>query len=204
MLKVKEIFRSIQGEGPNVGTPAVFIRLSGCNLKCSWCDTDHESDAQESSESAIMSHVLGLLTSNRFVVITGGEPLLQDLSQLLDLLIAEDITIQIETNGTLYPSWLERFVEFGEISDYQISIICSPKAGHSIQTDLTPFIVAYKIVAGFGDRIRPNDFDGDIFIQPRDDHDLEKNKINLQLCLELCYACGYRLSLQTHKLIGIP
>ena len=99
-----EIFYSLQGEGTRMGTPTVFLRLAGCNLHCSWCDTKYSwkkglSMPAEEVVPRIMAH------DCRALVITGGEPLMQQeaLEQLLALL-PQDMFIEMETNGTLVPS----------------------------------------------------------------------------------------------------
>lgn len=99
-----EIFASLQGEGTRMGVPAVFLRLAGCNLHCRWCDTKHSwSKGIELSEAEIAQRILQYGLRN--LVITGGEPLLQQdaLAELLTLLPA-DLFIEIETNGTLLPT----------------------------------------------------------------------------------------------------
>jgi 7-carboxy-7-deazaguanine synthase len=107
-----EIFFSIQGEGANIGRPAVFLRLALCNLKCVWCDTRYAWDWQqfdsrqnmlempvESVETQILAYKC------RYVVITGGEPLIQKLTliPLLERLKSAGFYVEIETNGTLNP-----------------------------------------------------------------------------------------------------
>lgn len=99
---VNEIFFSMQGEGKDIGRPAVFIRLTGCNLRCRWCDTAYAFyDGREMGIEAIMEDVekYGI----KRVCITGGEPLLQkdELTALVDELLKGDYEISIETNGSL-------------------------------------------------------------------------------------------------------
>ena len=96
--KITEIFYSIQGEGFWVGTPCIFIRLSGCNLSCSWCDTKHEIK-KELNESEILEEIKQYPT--KMVVITGGEPTQQLLIDLLMGLKMAGYKIHLETNGTI-------------------------------------------------------------------------------------------------------
>ena len=100
MLKVNEIFYSIQGESSYLGIPFVFVRLTGCNLKCSYCDTKY---AYEEGEEFELEQVIEEIKKYkcRYVEITGGEPLLQDETPfLVDSLIDKDFTVLVETNGT--------------------------------------------------------------------------------------------------------
>ena len=96
-MKVNEIFYSLQGEGHYTGTPAVFVRFAGCNLRCWFCDTDFEK-GDEMSEDEIVEAVLQYPT--RYVVITGGEPTLQITASLCDKLRAHGLYLMMETNGT--------------------------------------------------------------------------------------------------------
>jgi organic radical activating enzyme len=99
-----EIFYSLQGEGPRCGTPAVFLRLAGCNLHCSWCDTRYSwAPGCELGVDEVAARLLSYGCPS--VVITGGEPLLQagELARLLALL-PPDFYIEVETNGTLSPT----------------------------------------------------------------------------------------------------
>lgn len=97
MYRVNEIFYSLQGEGANTGTPAVFVRFSGCNLSCFFCDTDFTSYTEMSVED-IVSAVSAFPA--RLVVLTGGEPSLQVDRKLVDALHAVNKYLAIETNGT--------------------------------------------------------------------------------------------------------
>ena len=98
MMKVNEIFYSLQGEGYHSGTPAVFVRFSGCNLRCPFCDTQHE-EGIEMSEAEIVEAVKTYPAS--LVVVTGGEPAMQLTEGLVDALHAAGKYVSVETNGTL-------------------------------------------------------------------------------------------------------
>ena len=99
-----EIFYSLQGEGARAGSPAVFLRLAGCNLHCSWCDTKHSwGRGIAMAEDELAAKIRGYDSPG--LVITGGEPLLQAeaIEQLLCLL-PESMYVEIETNGTIAPT----------------------------------------------------------------------------------------------------
>lgn len=119
MYKVHEIFYTLQGEGAHSGIPAVFVRFSGCNLKCPWCDTDF-ADYTEMSAAEIVASALDLYDvpnqRRKMCVLTGGEPSLQVDRPLLDALHEAGFYICIETNGT-HP-----------LPDGIDWITCSPKA----------------------------------------------------------------------------
>ena len=111
-MQVNEIFKSIQGEGPNFGKPAIFLRTAQCNLKCTWCDTkytwdwenyDFTKEVKEMPIDEIKKKILDL--EIKHLVITGGEPLLQqdDLADLLSFL-KPDFYVEIETNCTIVPN----------------------------------------------------------------------------------------------------
>lgn len=112
-MKINEIFYSLQGEGKSVGKPTLFIRLSGCNLKCKFCDTKHHINGHE-----ITNKERELLAKNESWTITGGEPLLQQEELLKMIREHSPRDVEIETNGTIIPSlFLVRRVTFN----------CSPK-----------------------------------------------------------------------------
>lgn len=98
-MKVNEIFYSIQGEGVYAGNSAIFVRFSGCNLKCPFCDTDFKKYT-EMDEYEIVLEVMKQSSSCKFVVLTGGEPTLQVNSKLLELLHNKGYFVAMETNGT--------------------------------------------------------------------------------------------------------
>ena len=95
--RINDIFYSLQGEGHNTGRAAIFIRFSGCNLKCPFCDTDF-SQYEELSDDDIIERIKDF--PSRFVVLTGGEPSLQVDTPLIDKLHAHGYEIAMETNGT--------------------------------------------------------------------------------------------------------
>lgn len=110
--KINEIFKSIQGEGANLGKEVIFIRFSGCNLSCKWCDTSHENYILMSVDE-IVEKIKELNCKN--IIFTGGEPTIYNLFYLLYNL--KDFWIGIETNGTNIKAYRKNF-------DY---ISCSPK-----------------------------------------------------------------------------
>jgi len=207
-LDVQEIFPTLQGEGPYVGQPSVFIRLGGCNLACSFCDTEFESYKKISLEK-IIQETLKLAKNadgkiiRKLIVITGGEPLRQPISKLCRELIKLDFLIQIETNGTIFRKLPKA-----------VKIICSPKISnnkyHPIRPDLLPRINALKFIISktnknYSDiaQIGQKDFNIPIYLQPMDEYDESKNRANIEHALNLCQNHGYFLSLQTHKILAI-
>lgn len=116
-INVTEVFTSVQGEGPSVGQPAVFLRLSACNLACVWCDTpyswdwkrfDRDAETQRIDVAELADSLAADLETVGLLIITGGEPLIQqrDLIALLELVRAKvaNVRFEIETNGTIAPS----------------------------------------------------------------------------------------------------
>jgi 7-carboxy-7-deazaguanine synthase len=104
-LKINEIFPSIQGEGLRMGVPALFIRFSGCNLKCAFCDTKY---AWQAGQEMTIDSICEKIKKNRadfpaqWVCLTGGEPLFQNIGGLVQRLKAENLKIQVETNATFF------------------------------------------------------------------------------------------------------
>lgn len=128
-LFVSEIFDSVQGEGPSQGFPCTFLRLAGCNLTCVWCDTDYswnwtKYDVREQTLTEGVALLAARFATSRRLVITGGEPLLQQraLEQLFGAL-PPSLPIEIETNGTLAPS----LAVAARVDQWNVS----PKLSHS-------------------------------------------------------------------------
>ena len=103
-LRIAEVFPSVQGEGLRLGEPTIFVRLAGCNLRCSFCDTKYArtGGAMRTRDSVVAEgRELRLDFPADWVCLTGGEPLLQDISGLLRDLKKEGLKVQVETNGTV-------------------------------------------------------------------------------------------------------
>jgi organic radical activating enzyme len=195
-LKLKDVFYSLQGEGPFAGWPAVFIRMSGCNMTCDFCDTDHSIVMKVNSKAAweLAHHEANGRT--KLVVITGGEPFLQDLEPLVTLFLEDNWIVQIESNGTIVP-------EDGLPWD-EIHLVVSPK---DASVALFPQAKAVKYVLRKGEIPSPGQIvEGrkiPIYVQPIDDKDEVKNRENLIWCRDLALSEGWRLSLQVQKIINV-
>lgn len=191
-MRVNEIFYSLQGEGFFTGTAAVFVRLSGCNLRCSFCDTDHDS-GREMSVREIVDAILPYPT--RHVVITGGEPALQLSDQLVDTLHSHGYFIQIETNGTR------------ELPDGIDWITCSPKYARLVLTSVDELKIVYEgpqseAAIMTAKATIPAKY---LCVQPCHTPDPERNAGILAGCIDFVKSNPeWRLSLQTHKLLNIP
>ncbi len=206
-LEIKSIFRTIQGEGPFVGMPAVFIRLGGCNLACNFCDTDFE-DFNILTINSIIEEVKKLTINIKLVVITGGEPFRQPIELLCHKLINLDYIVQIETNGTLYRNLPDK-----------VHIVCSPKVtkngtrknGYSLlRDDLLSRINAIKFLVAKNipeysniPEVGQSKYNIPVFIQPMDQNNPLLNKQNEKLAIDLALKYGHRLSIQIHKILGI-
>ncbi len=193
-LEVVSIFPTLQGEGPNSGWPAIFIRLGGCNLACSFCDTEFE-NFSEMDLTEILTRVQKLYTNQKLIVITGGEPFRQPIAKLCEELIKLGYKVQIETNGTL----------FREIPP-EVEIICSPKGIATIRPDLHERVTAFKFIISAANpeynHVAVNT-NKPIYVQPMDEYDAGKNARNVEYTRDLALEKGYNLSLQLHKIIGI-
>ncbi len=220
-LWVQEVFYTLQGEGPFAGQPAVFVRLAGCNLSCFWCDTEFESSTWRPDLDELIAAVEKVRPEFcQLIVLTGGEPFRQNIKPFIEraLALTEELIVQIETNGTLY-------VELPESE--RIHIVCSPKTT-SLNQRLVPKISSYKYLiadgqydsldglpiestqkAGVVARIaRPQaGLQGQIpqvFVMPIDATAAAVSQANTQAAVKVALEFGYRLTLQTHKITGIP
>lgn len=107
---INSIFQSIQGEGIHTGAPAIFIRLCGCNLKCTFCDTDYSAGKEMSlreiqNELRVLRSIFSSAPGSLLVVVTGGEPLIhENLGDLLEVIREDGFKVELETNGTIRPT----------------------------------------------------------------------------------------------------
>lgn len=208
---VKEIFLTLQGEGVHAGRRAVFLRFSGCNLWtgreedrasaiCQFCDTDFVGMDGEnggryaaSDLAAKVATLWGEGAEHRYVVLTGGEPMLQVDDALVDALHAESFTIAIESNGTIatHPG---------------IDWVCiSPKAGSElVQRKGDELKLVWPQAGSDAGAMQEWDFAHHL-IQPMDSGDSALNEANRQAAIDfVTQNPQWRLSLQNHKLLGLP
>jgi 7-carboxy-7-deazaguanine synthase len=206
---VKEIFYTLQGEGTHAGRPAVFCRFSGCNLWtgreedranaiCSFCDTDFFGVGPDGGKFRTAGDLVVAVESvwpssngygKRFVVCTGGEPLLQLDRPAIDAFHERGFEVAIETNGTLRPP-------------NGVDWICvSPKAGSkTILRSGNELKLVYPQNGAEPEAFERDDF-AQFYLQPMDGPDLARN---MELAVEYCLAHPqWKLSLQTHKFLGI-
>ena len=205
MFKVNEIFYSLQGEGRNTGRAAVFIRFAGCNLRCSFCDTEFDSYREMSAEEIV--DAISVWPS-RFVVLTGGEPTLQVDDAFVDLLHQHGYEVAMESNGTrpaprnldwltVSPKdwwkasggwWTEHRSRINEVK-----IVFDEDTPARLSSTHNPQLIIQnsKPITLYS-------------LQPCDTGDAERNVRILHLCIEyIKQHPQWRLSLQTHKLVGI-
>ena len=209
---VKELFYTLQGEGANAGRPAVFLRFAGCNLwsgreadradaVCRFCDTDFVgtdgpgggkfATAEDLARAVAAAWPPGAAPeARRLVVCTGGEPLLQLDAPAIAALHQEGFEVAVETNGTIAaPAGLDW-------------ICVSPKAeAPLVQTSGQELKLVFPQIGAEPERFRGLAF-AHFFLQPMDGPDRVRNTaLAVRYCLE---HPEWRLSLQTHKMLGIP
>jgi 7-carboxy-7-deazaguanine synthase len=210
--QVKEIFYTLQGEGAHAGRPAVFCRFAGCNLwsgreqdrasaVCRFCDTDFVGTdgtlgGRFDSAAALAAQIAALwpagFATQRFVVLTGGEPLLQVDTALIDALHAQSFEIAVETNGSIAApegiDWLCVSPKAGapwvQRQGHELKLVW-PQSGFSLAD-----MQAMQNLAFSHHRLQPLD---DVL-----------QKRNTEICIDLCLQQPvWKLSMQTHKVTGI-
>ncbi|WP_420807482.1 7-carboxy-7-deazaguanine synthase QueE [Alteromonas flava] len=221
MLKVNEVFETIQGEGSFTGVPAIFVRLQGCPVGCPWCDTQHTWVVDDSAQIPVtdllakradspqysnltVSDLIQVFAQEhytaRHVVITGGEPCMYDLTDLTQTLHAQGFSTQIETSGT-----------FEVRCDDATWVTVSPKidmpGGYSVLPSAMARANEVKHPIAMQKHI--DDLDALLADNPvRDDVSISLQPISqrpraTELAISTCIQRNWRLSLQTHKYLGI-
>ncbi|SFU26934.1 7-carboxy-7-deazaguanine synthase QueE [Xenorhabdus koppenhoeferi] len=218
---INEIFQTLQGEGVFTGVPSVFIRLQGCPVGCSWCDTKHtwekEADKQQPMQNILLktqdSDLWGVATarqliniftrqgySARHIVITGGEPCLYDLRPLTETLESEGYQCQIETSGT-------HTILCSDKTWVTISPKVKMRGGCQVLPEAMKRADEIKHPVGRERDIEALDelltmLDGNpvpiIALQP-----ISQKEEATRLCIETCIARNWRFSMQTHKYLNI-
>lgn len=220
ILDVIEIFQTIQGEGPYTGHPAVFVRLAGCNLQCPFCDTQYTEGRRGLSVGDIVTDVFEVRKRHtKLVVITGGEPLRQNIAPLVGELVNSGLNVQIESNGVYALTPEMRLLALTP----NVMLVISPKTSR-INAAIHHYAAAFKYVVqdGFQDPVDglptvalghkatphvarpPADFKGLIIVNPMDAKDPQANSNNVAAAVSACMDFGYALGLQVHKIVNLP
>jgi len=193
-MRVNEIFYSLQGEGHYTGAAALFVRFSGCNLRCPFCDTEHEA-WKEMSEEEIMSEIAK--TAAPIVVFTGGEPALQLTSSLVERVHWLNKRVHVETNGTVA---LPDNVDWVTLSPKNAFLgdAASPVIGHADEIKvLFDGVHKPEMYPQYGEHVLR-------YLQPLDCGDARRNSATVTATVEYIKRNPmWRLSLQTHKIINI-
>ena len=196
MYRINEIFYSLQGEGYHSGTPAVFVRFSGCNLRCVFCDTQHQEGIMMSLQEIV--NEINKYPIAPLVVLTGGEPsLFIDEDFVAELKLKTGKTIAIETNGTRpLPSNLDW-------------VTLSPKTAFE-GGDIEPCVLRscdeLKVVYLGQDLTQYETIKAQHrFLQPCFSDDESRRQTNMKACLKAVQEYpGWCLSLQIHRILGLP
>ncbi|PHM67377.1 7-carboxy-7-deazaguanine synthase QueE [Xenorhabdus stockiae] len=218
---INEMFQTLQGEGVFTGVPAVFIRLQGCPVGCSWCDTKHtwekEADKQQSMENILVKsqdsdtwgaatpeQIINLFTRQgytaRHIVITGGEPCLYDLRPLTESLENAGYQCQIETSGThaihcTDKTWVTVSPKVKMRGGYKVL----PEAMNRANEIKHP-VGRERDIESLDDLLTMLDENNRpvIALQP-----ISQKEEATRLCIETCIARNWRFSMQTHKYLNI-
>lgn len=221
-------FYTIQGEGPYAGYPAVFVRLHGCNLRCWFCDTQfsdpddpHISIQDLADQVNAQAHTGELKELTDLVVITGGEPLRQNIVPFVDLLLGKyQRFVQIETAGSVWPAGLEALC-----THPYLKIVCSPKTP-TVHPMILKYANCFKYVIGQNTKISddgtvfastqdaegtlrplakpdPSRKECHVYLSPMDEYQSAVNEANRARVGELALHHGFVAGVQMHKLMSI-
>lgn len=219
--KINEVFESIQGEGAHTGIPSIFVRLQGCPVGCAWCDTKHTWEIDENlqmSSTKVMaqnaetanwftvttSQLLDLFKHHGYhakkVILTGGEPCMYDLTELTTTLIENGFSVAVETSGTfevkVHPdTWVTVSPKVDMKGGYEIitsALLRANEIKHPVamQKHIDELDTLLQV---FGENKLPL-----IYLQP-----ISQQSRATELAVQTCIRRNWRLSLQTHKFIGI-
>jgi 7-carboxy-7-deazaguanine synthase len=218
--KINELFETIQGEGAFTGQPSIFIRLQGCPVACSWCDTKHTWDINledEVNTSAMLTKkeesqtwsalsitdVLAVITAQGYqakhIVITGGEPAMVDLLPLCEALEQQGLSCQLETSGTfeLHVSdkcWVTVSPKVNMKGGYKIlnsAMLRANEIKHPVATE--QHVDDLKALL-----VEHNIVDTQVYLQP-----ISQKERATALAIKTCIENNWRLSVQVHKYLGI-
>lgn len=193
-MRVNEIFYSIQGEGAHSGEAAIFVRLSGCNLLCEFCDTEHR-PYKDLTEDEICSQIAEF--PSRLVVITGGEPTLQLTKSLIQKIHALGKMVAIETNGT---HEIPQGVDWVTVSPKSLFVGAKglPVINHAQEVKVVYNGIQWADDPTFGITA------AHYFIQPCDTGNEERNREIINQCVQFIKENPtWKLSLQTQKILRV-
>lgn len=216
-LQVHSIFPTIQGEGPFCGERALFFRLNGCNLRCPGCDTEYTAPSKWSAgvrAPFMASHAKSIgWAEGALIVITGGEPLRQNIAPAVQHLLEAGYRVQVETNGVLCRDDLPW-------DHPRFSVVCSPKTNRIHET-IRQRAIAFKYVLQHGQvdeedglpkralmhpaapRVARPPAGALVYVQPMDEADATANALNLDATIRSAMTFGHRLQIQVHKIINM-
>lgn len=192
-MRVNDIFYSLQGEGYHTGRAAVFVRFAGCNLRCSFCDTEFDSYREMTADEIVTA--ISQYPA-RFVVLTGGEPTLQVDEAFVDLLHQHSFEVAMESNGTR-PA--PQNLDWLTVSPKRLRGKAKEDTGKRLPDEL-------KVI--FDEDTDPETYLSTLhapllFLQPCDIGNVERNAVIINKCVDYIKEHPeWRLSLQTHKLVG--
>ena len=208
MKRINDIFYSLQGEGYNTGRAAVFIRFAGCNLRCPFCDTEFDSYREMSDEEILtavkaLTSEYGLQTSDYrlLVVLRGGEPTLQVDEAFVDLLHEHGYEVAMESNGTR-PA--PQNLDWLTVSPKSLPPTLSQRSGRMPDELKVVFTTEENLEQQLPNLPLPMEgVGGRLFLQPCDTGDARRNAAIVEQCVDyIKQHPQWRLSLQTHKLVG--